>query len=80
VTIREVTRRWLEGRRGEVKDGTHEGYERAAANIVGPLLVATTQQRSQFSRLSKRDRAQAFKMSRCVTQTSGQPDILRHRC
>jgi integrase len=53
VTIREVVRRWLESREGEVKDGTLEGYRRAAANIVGPLLVGTTQQRTQFTLTGK---------------------------
>jgi hypothetical protein len=47
VTIREIVRRWLESRDGEVKDGTLDGYRRAAANIVGPLLVGTAQQRTQ---------------------------------
>jgi len=47
VTIREIVRRWLESRAGEVKDGTLDGYQRAGNNIVGPLLVGTTQQRAR---------------------------------
>jgi integrase len=47
VTIREIVRRWLESRAGEVKDGTLDGYQRAANNIVGPLLQGTTQQRAR---------------------------------
>ena len=47
VTIRELVRRWLESRAGEVKDGTLDGYQRAANNIVGPLLLGTTQQRAR---------------------------------
>jgi integrase len=47
VTIREIVRRWLESRDGEVKDGTLDGYRRAAANIAGPLLLGTPQQRTQ---------------------------------
>ena len=47
VTIREIVRRWLESRDGEVKDGTLDGYRRAAENIVGPLLLGTAQQRTQ---------------------------------
>jgi integrase len=53
VTIREIVRRWLESRGGEVKDGTLDGYRRAAANIAGPLLVGTTQQRTQFTLTGK---------------------------
>jgi integrase len=53
VTIGEVVRRWLESRDGEVKEGTLEGYRRAAANIVGPLLVGTTQQRAAFTASGK---------------------------
>jgi integrase len=48
ITIREIVRRWVESRGGEVKDGTLEGYRRAAANIVGPLLVGSSQQRTQY--------------------------------
>lgn len=49
VTVREIVRRWLESRDGEVKDGTLDGYRRAAANIVGPLLLGTTRQRAEFT-------------------------------
>lgn len=53
VTVREIARRWLESRDGEVKDGTLDGYRRAAANIVGPLLVGTTRQRAEFTASGK---------------------------
>jgi integrase len=53
VTIREIVRRWVESRSGEVKDGTLDGYRRAAANIVGPLLVGSAQQRTRFKLTGK---------------------------
>jgi integrase len=49
VTVREIVERWLESRQGEIKDGTLDGYKRAAANIVGPLLVGTPQERTRFA-------------------------------
>ncbi|MET4455563.1 tyrosine-type recombinase/integrase [Bradyrhizobium sp. RT3b] len=48
VTIQEMVRRWLASREGEVKPGTLDGYRRAGANIVGPLLVGSPQQRTTF--------------------------------
>ncbi|MCK1284096.1 site-specific integrase [Bradyrhizobium sp. 44] len=53
VTIREIVQRWLESREGEVKPGTLDGYRRAAANIVGPLLVGSSQQRTRFKLTGK---------------------------
>jgi len=47
VTIREIVRRWVESRDGEVKDGTLD------ANIVGPLLVGSAQQRTRFKLTGK---------------------------
>ena len=49
VTIREIVSRWLASRDGEVKASTLGGYRRAAANIVGPLLVGTTRQRTEHT-------------------------------
>lgn len=49
VTVREIVQRWLDSRKGDIKDGTFDGYERAAANIVGPLLIGTPQERVQFA-------------------------------
>jgi integrase len=57
VTVREIVRRWLESRDGEVKDGTMEGYRRATRNIVGPLLVGTAQQRTRFALTKKQPEA-----------------------
>jgi integrase len=53
ITIREIAHRWLESRRGDVKDGTLEGYERAVDNIVGPLLRGTPQQRTRHALTGK---------------------------
>ena len=53
VTIRDIVQRWVESRRGEVKDGTLDGYQRATRNIIGPLLVATTQLRTRFKLTGK---------------------------
>ena len=47
VTIRNCVEQWLEARAGQVKAGTLVGYRRAAANIVGPLLVGTPQERTK---------------------------------
>jgi integrase len=49
VTIGEITDRWLSSREGEIKEGTLEGYRRAAANICGPLLIGTPQQRTRYA-------------------------------
>ncbi|MCP1829103.1 hypothetical protein J2R76_005803 [Bradyrhizobium sp. USDA 4532] len=49
VTVKEIVDRWLESRKGEIKDGTLDGYRRAAANIVGPLLIGTPQERVRFA-------------------------------
>ena len=53
LSIREIVRRWEESRAGEVKEGTLEGYRRATANIVGPLLLGTAQQRTRFKLTGK---------------------------
>ncbi|WP_198031259.1 site-specific integrase [Bradyrhizobium sp. th.b2] len=49
VTVREIVARWLESRQGEIKDGTLDGYRRSAANIVGPLLIGTPQERTHYA-------------------------------
>jgi integrase len=49
VTVREIVDRWLDSREGDVKDGTLDGYRRAAANIVGPLLIGTRQERARLA-------------------------------
>jgi integrase len=54
VTIREIVLRWLESRDGAVKAGTLAGYRRAAANIVGPLLVGSAQDRTRFKLTGER--------------------------
>jgi hypothetical protein len=51
--FREIVRRWLESHAGEVKDGTLDEYQRAANNIVGLLLVGTTQQRARHTLIGK---------------------------
>lgn len=53
ITVREIVRRWVESRDGEVKVGTLDGYRRAAANIVGPLLVGSAQDRTRFKLTGK---------------------------
>lgn len=50
VTVADIVQRWLETRDGEVKGSTLEGYRRAAANIVGPLLIGTTKQRVEYAK------------------------------
>jgi integrase len=54
VTVAEATRRWLDDRVGEVKDGTLAGYRQTASYIVGPLLVGTPQQRCEFTATGKK--------------------------
>jgi hypothetical protein len=54
VTVAEVTRRWLDSRQGEVKDGTLAGYGQSASHIIGPLLAGTPQQRWQFTTTGKK--------------------------
>ena len=49
VTVREIVRRWIGSREGDIKDATLEGYRRATANIVGPLLVGTARQRAEYT-------------------------------
>jgi integrase len=54
VTIGEATRRWLDDRAGEVKDGTLAGYRQSASYIIGPLLVGTPLQRCEFTATGKK--------------------------
>ncbi|TXN19563.1 site-specific integrase [Methylobacterium sp. WL9] len=42
ITVGEAVTRWIENRRGEVKDRTLFGYEQAARYITDPLLVGAT--------------------------------------
>lgn len=50
ITVADAVRRWLEGRRDDVKGRTLFGYEQGARYITGPLLVsATPAQRRTFT-------------------------------
>lgn len=49
VTVEEAVQHWLANREGEIKEGTLAGYRQTAANIIGPLLIGTTQQRAQLA-------------------------------
>ncbi|RTL53988.1 MAG: site-specific integrase [Bradyrhizobiaceae bacterium] len=50
ITIGNIVERWIESRTGEIKDGTLDGYRRAAANIVGPLLVGSPLERAEHTK------------------------------
>src|SRR5215213_2056001 len=54
VTVAEAMKRWLANRAGEVKAGTLQGYEHYIGYVVGPLLVGTKSDRSEFTRSGKR--------------------------
>ncbi|HYF54158.1 MAG TPA: hypothetical protein VEA41_07860 [Salinarimonas sp.] len=45
ITVAEAVQRWLDDRRGEVKERTLRGYEHVSHSIVGPLLLGTPEQR-----------------------------------
>jgi len=49
VTVAEVTRRWVGSRETYVERNTLVGYGFGVANIIGPLLIGTPLQRSEFT-------------------------------
>jgi integrase len=49
LTVAEAVKHWLENRKAEVKKATWRGYRDGAHNIVGPLLIGTSDERRLFT-------------------------------
>jgi integrase len=52
-TIEEAFNRWMEDRRGQVKESTFASYERYRPYIVGPLLIGSKEQRTEYTMTGK---------------------------
>jgi len=57
LTVREVVERWIKNREGEVRPVTLEGYRRAAANIVGPVVRGTPKDRYAYAMATDKPRS-----------------------
>jgi integrase len=60
VTIGHAVHRWLESRKGEVKDRTLHGYRETATYITGPLLIGTPKQRAEFTSTARKPEGTRF--------------------
>jgi integrase len=49
LSVAEAVEHWLENRKPEVKKATWQGYRNGAHNIIGPLLVGTSDDRRAFT-------------------------------
>jgi hypothetical protein len=49
LTVADAAKRWLASREGEVKLSSLDGYRRAIANIVGPLVLGTPRERGEYT-------------------------------
>ena len=49
LTVAQVVEHWLENRKADVKKATWRNYRNGAHNIIGPLLVGTSDDRRAFT-------------------------------
>jgi integrase len=49
LSVAEAVEHWLENRKPDVKKATWQGYRNGAHNIIGPLLIGTSDERRVFT-------------------------------